>query len=301
MADTAGMAQIRGINIQKLVEGYKDVGIVLKNYCRVSPCSAREIRWYVKDVATTGAIPQTSGILTGPSTTGVTGSLIGNTSSGSLPVSIENSYTRTTSYVKKYFAESPTLTIEDLNDCDPDVWGDIIRDSVRAVNYQIDARILVVLDANGCGTAAATGSGWNVDADGDPIQDFLAAKESLKTYGYPTDNLVAYMNQAEEKWLMRWLINVKGSSIPQFSSDKVGNGKLLEVLGIKIVSSPLRPTDTVTIFNPDYAVIWKEFMPTQTAVVDDAGIGKKVRVWAEGEAIRPNPYAVFKITDTIGP
>ena len=298
MADTSSMAEIRGIDIQKLVEGFKDIGIVLKNYCRVLPCSAREIRWYSKYTTSTGGAGMSNGILTGPTTTLTTG-LIANVGSKALPVAIENAYTRNTSYVRKYFASSPLISIEDLNDCDPDIWADIIRDAVRAVNYQVDARILTVMDANGCGTAAATGSGWNVDADGDPIQDFLAAKESIKTYGYPTDNLVAYMNQAEEKWLLRWLINVKGSSIPSFSSDKVGSGKLMEVLGIKIVSSPNRATDTVTVFNPDYAVIWKEFMATTSAVIDDPGIGKTVRVWCEGEAIRPNPYAVFKITDTI--
>ena len=297
MADTSGMAEIRGIDIKKLVEGFADVGIVLKNYVRVMPTSAREIRWYSKYVTSTGGAGQTSGILTGPTTTDMSG-FIANTSSGSLPVAIEPSYTRTTSYVKKYFASSPLITEEDIKDCDPDVWADMIKDAVRAVNYQIDARILTVLDAAGCGTGAST-DGWNVDATADPISDLLAAKESIKSYGYSTDNLVAYMNQAEEKWLLRWLINVKGSSIPQFSSEKVGTGKVMEVLGIKIVSNPLRTTDTVTVFNPDKAVIWKEFMPTTSAIVEDAGIGKKIRVWAEGEAIRPNPYAIYKITDTI--
>jgi len=296
--DQAGMAEIRGIDIHKLVEGFKDVGIVLKNYCRVMPANAREIRWYSKYVTSEANAGMTNGILTGPTTSDMSG-FISNVPMKALPVVIENSYTRTTSYVKKYFASSPLISNEDLKDCDPDVWADIIRDTVRAVNYQVDSRILTVMDAVGCGTAAATGNGWNVDADGDPIADFLAAKESIKAKGYPTDNLVAYMNQAEEKWLIRWLITVKGSSIPQFSSDKVGTGKVMEVLGIKIVSNQNRPTDTVTVFNPDYAVIWKEFMPTSSAVIDDPGIGKTVRVWCEGEAIRPNPYAVFKITDTI--
>jgi hypothetical protein len=70
-------------------------------------------------------------------------------------------------------------------------------------------------------------------------------------------------------------------------------------LGVKIVSDPLRPTDTVTIFSPSQAVIWREFMPTTSAVIDEPGVGKTVRVWCEGEAIRPNPLAVFKLTDTI--
>ena len=288
MADTAAQAEIRGIDIVKLVEGFADVDIILKKYVRVMPTTAREIRWYQK----------TAGYLTSPTSTGITTDMI-ETASKAMPVVIENSYTRQTSYVKKFFASSPLISIEDINDCDPDIWGDIIKDAARAVNKKIDSRILTVLDAAGCGTAAATGNGWNVDADADPILDFQNAKESIKTYGYATDNLVAYMNQAEEKWLIRWLITVKGSSIPGFSSDKVASGVVMELLGVKVVSDPNRPTDTVTIFNPDKAVIWKEFMPMTSAVIDEPGVGKTVRVWAEGEAIRPNPYAVFKITDTI--
>jgi hypothetical protein len=288
MVDTAGQAEIRSIDISKIVEGYEDVDIILKNYVRVVPTSAREIRWYQK----------TAGYLTSPTTTAVTTDMI-ETASKAMPVVIENSYTRNTSYVKKFFASSPLLSIEDLNDSDPDIWGDIIKDTVRAVNKKVDARISTVLDAAGCGTATATGNGWNVDADGDPILDLLAAKESIKSYGYSTDDLVAYMNQAEEKWLLRWLISVKGSSIPGFASSRVENGKIMEVVGIKIVSDPNKTTDTVTVFSPSKAVIWREFMPITSAVVDEPGVGKSVRVWCEGEAIRPNPYAVFKITDTI--
>jgi len=288
MADTAAQAEIRGIDINKLVEGFADVDIVLKKYVRVVGTSAREIRWYSK----------TSGYLTSPTTTGVTTDMI-ETSSKARPVAIENSYTRSTSYVKKFFATSPMLSIEDLKDCDPDIWGDIIRDAARAVNKKVDSRILTVLDAAGCQTAAATGSGWNVDADADPMLDFLTAIEAIENEGYSSSDLVAYMNPAEKKWLLRWLITVKGSSIPGFASGKVEGGEVMRFMSVKIVSDPNRPTDTVTIFSPSKAVVWREFMPMTSAVLDEPGIGKTVRVWTEGEAIRPNPNAVFKLTDTI--
>ena len=289
MADTAGMAKIRGIDIKKLVEGFANVDIVLKKYVRVVSTTAREIRWYSK----------TAGYLTGtPATENITTSLI-QTSEKSMPVVIENSYTRETSYVKKFFTTSPMLSMEDLKDTDPDIWGDIIKDTVIAVNKKVDERLLVVLDAAGCQTAAATGSGWNVDADADPMLDFLAAIEAIEGKGYSSSDLIAYMNPAEKKWLLRWLITVKGSSIPGFSSDKVEGGNLMQFLGIRIVSDPNRATDTVTIFSPSKAVVWREFMPTTSAVIDEPGIGKAVRVWQEGEAIRPNPNAVFKLTDTI--
>ena len=288
MADQAAQALIRGIDINKLVEGFRNVDIVLKKYVRVVKTAAREIRWYQK----------TAGYLTSPVTTGITTDMI-ETASKAMPVAIENSYTRNTSYVKKFFASSPMLSIEDLKDSDPDIWGDIIQDAARAVNKKVDSRILTVLDAAGCQTAAATGSGWNVDADADPMLDFLAAIEAIENYGYSSADLIAYMNPAEKKWLLRWLISVKGSSIPGFSSSKVDGGELMQFLGVRIVSDPNRPTDTVTIFSPSAAVIWREFMPTSSAIIDEPGIGKTVRVWQEGEAIRPNPNAVFKLTDTI--
>ena len=288
MADTAAQAEIRGIDIKKLVEGFANVDIILKKYVRVVSTSAREMRWYSK----------TAGYLTSPTTVGLTGDLI-ETAAKAMPVVIENSYTRSTSYVKKYFASSPMITLEDIKDSDPEVWGDIIKDAAIAVNKKIDSRILTILDASGCQTAAATGSGWNVDADADPIYDFLNAIENIEALGYDSSDLIAYMNPAEKKWLLRWLITVKGSSIPSFSSGKVAGGELMSFMGVKIVSDPNRPTDTVTIFSPSKAVIWKEFMGMSSAIVNDEGIGKTVRVWAEGEGIRPNPNAVFKLTDTI--
>jgi len=289
MADTSAMADIRGIDINKLVEGFAEEGVILKNYCRVMTTTAREMRWFAK----------TAGFLASPTTSTITTTLIGNTSSKSLPVVIEPSYTRTTSYVKKYFASSPLISLEDLKDCDPDVWGDMIKDTARAVNYQIDARIQTVMTAGGCGTAAATGNGWNVDADGDPITDFENAKLSMRIYGYDTSDVIAYMDPINAKWLIRWLINVKGSSIPAFSSDKVSSGRLMELLGVKIVVSQLATADQVTFFIPNKAIIWKEFMPLTSAIINDEGIGKTVRIWAEGEAIRPNPFAVYLLSDVI--
>jgi hypothetical protein len=218
MADTAGQAEIRGIDINKLVEGFADVGIILKNYVRVVNTTAREMRWYQK----------TAGYLTSPTTTGVTTDMI-ETASKAMPVVIENSYTRNTSYVKKFFVSSPMLSIEDLKDSDPDIWGDIIKDTVIAVNKKVDARLLTVLDASGCQTAAAAGNGWNVDADADPILDFLKAVEAIEAYGYSSNDLIAYMNPAEKKWLLRWLITVKGSSVPGFSSARIESGELMSL------------------------------------------------------------------------
>jgi hypothetical protein len=191
------------------------------------------------------------------------------------------------------------ITLEDIKDCDPDVWGDMISDSARAVNKKIDAHLYAILIAAGAGTAAATVDGWNVPATADPILDLMNARQTIKANGYATDDLIIYMNQAEERYLISWLVSQKGSSIPNFSSNLVGTGNLMQLLDMRVVVDSNCPTDSVTIFSPSKAVIYREFMPLTSAIVEDAGIGKTVRVWAEGVAVRPNPGAVFVITDTI--
>lgn len=294
MADTAGQAEIRGINIDKLAVGFAEEALVLKNYCNVTKTSAREIRWYKK----------TAGFLDSSDTTGITTSHIANTASKALPVVVNQSWTRTTSYVRNYKVESELISDEDIADSDPDVWGETVRDLVRAVGKQVDVRILEVLgDTLGMGgsvnTASATADGWNDTATGDPIADINTGIENIRSYSYDVSNLVIYMNQAEEKHLKNYLINVKGSSIPAFASDQVGKAKLMEILGCKIVVSANMSTDTVIMFVPNMACKWKSFMPLKTAIIDYPLIGKKIRVAEEGEALLVHPRAVHVITDTI--
>ena len=47
------------------------------------------------------------------------------------------------------------------------------------------------------------------------------------------------------------------------------------------------------------AMTWKSFVPITSVVIDDPGIGKKIRVWEEGEAIMTDTNAAAKITNTV--
>lgn len=294
MADIAGQADLRSIDIDKLSYGFAEEQLVLKNFVNVSTTSAREIRWYKK----------TAGFLDSTDTTGITASQIYNTSHKALPVVVNQSWTRTSSYVKKYAVESEMISLEDIKDSDPDVWGETLRDLVRAVQKQVDVRILTILgDTLGTGgsvnTAAATADGWNDTATGDPIKDINTGIKNIRDYSYDVSNLVIYMNPAEEQHLIDYLISVKGSSIPSFASEQVGKTKLMSIRGCKILVSANMSTDTVIMFVPKLACKWKSFMPLKTAVIDYPLIGKKFRVAEEGEALLVHPRAVHVITDTI--
>lgn len=297
---TSGMSEIRGIDIDKLAQGFAEEPIILKNFCDVSKTKAREMRWYKK----------TAGFLDSTDTSGITLSQIANTAPHALPVVVEQKWTRTSSYVKKFMVTSPTFSIEDIKDCDPDVFGDNVRDLVRGVQRQVEIRIYSVLGEAAAATpttpapsttntAVATADGWNDAQTGDPIADINTGIENIRSYSYDTSNLVIYMNQAEEKHLKNYLINVKGSSIPQFASDQVTKTVLMNILGCRVVVSASATTDYVCMFVPKKAIKWKQFIPLTSAVIDDPGIGKKIRIWEEGEALLVNPRAVHWITSTI--
>lgn len=300
MADKSGQALIRGIDIDKLAKGFADEANVFKNFVAKSKTKAREIRWYQK----------TSGFLDTTSSTGLTRSFISPMAERARPFVMEQSWTRNTSYIKKFFVESPTISIEDIKDSDVDILATNVRDIVRGVARKVDLRIFSVLNEaaaatptvpnpTNVNTAAATGTGWDDGTNGNPVKDILGGKRMIRQAGYDPEGAIISMNSIEHEELVNWLITVKGSSIPNYSSEKMKSGVVMDLLGCRVVVTENQTTDYVTMWVPNKAATWKSFMPITSVVIDDPGIGKKIRCWEEGECLLTDPLAVFVLTDTI--
>lgn len=299
MADASGQADIRGIDIDKLAKGFADEANVFKQFVTVSKTKAREIRWYQK----------TAGFLDTSDTTGITKTWIQPMAERALPFVVEQTWTRNTSYVKKFFVESPTLSMEDIKDSDVDVLATNVRDLVRAVARKVDLRIFSVLVEAAAATptvpnptlglnTAAVADGWDDAVTGDPIKDILVGKRKIRAEGYDPEGSILGMNPIEHEFLLTYLINVKGSSIPSFSSERIKDGVVMELLGTNVVVSENFTTDNVYQWVPSRSLTWKSFMPMTSVVMDDPGIGKKIRVWEEGECLLTDPKSVHTITDT---
>ena len=297
--NTSGEADIRGININKLATGFADEANVFKKFVINSKTQARELRWYQKE----------SGFLGSVTTSGITKDLIFQNDQGALPSVVEQSWDRQTSYIKKFFVESPTITMEDIKDSDIDIFGTNVQDLVRAVDRKVDLRIFSILVEADAATpttpnpstthnSAATADGWDDVETGNPIADILLMKQTIRSSGYNIKGAVLAMNPIEERYLMNFLISVKGSSIPQYASEKVASGVVTEILGVGILVSENWTTDSVGMWLPDKTIRYKQFMPLTTAVIDNPGIGKKIRIWEEGEAILENPASAYILTAT---
>jgi len=299
--DKSAEADIRGIDIDKLAKGFGELVPTFKNLVTKSKTKSREIRWYRKGLTLATA----QNPLDTATTQGVTTSRISNTSFKGRPFVVEQAWERQTSYVKKYFVESPMISIEDIKDSDVDILAGNVRELVKAVHFKVDRRIYDVLtNATVSGTpnpgttlnTAASINGWQATADCNPISDLLNAKMEILDSGYDPEGAYCLMTPLEHKSLLNFLINVKGSSIPPFATEKVRSGVVMELLGLKIVVSPNATDDWVITFLPS-AVIWKSFVPLTSVVIDEPGIGKKIRVWEEGEGLLAHPRAVHVISD----
>lgn len=289
MPDTVEMQEIRGLDIDKAVKGFSLVEYIFKNDCAVSSMSGDSVRWY----------QETSADLTATAP-----SYVANISPLSSFPTLEASWTRNTSYVRKYAAEG-FLSMEDMKSADIDVLARTLLRLTRAVVKQVDTRIFNVLteslspsNIQTFATTAIGGDQWDAASyAGNPIKDLLHAKKLIADFGYNTDNLVCYLNQADATILMDWLIAGKGSSIPQFASEKVRTGVLMSLLGITIKVSPNVTADNAVVFIPQTSITWKSHTPITSRVIEEAGIGSKVRVWELGEAILTDPKSVVLITD----
>lgn len=289
MADTSGQAELRGMDIDKLAKGFADEESVLKRFVTNSSTSAREIRWYQK----------TAGFLDSTDTTGITASQIANVSHKARPVVIEPSWTRQTSYVRKYFVESPFISNEDIKDSDIDILAACVRDLVRAVENQVDIRIYNVLTESNVPTninfAQAIYNGWN-SASGSPIYDILYGKQQIRSNSYNPEGAILYVSPQEHRNMLNWLISTKGSSIPAFSSQKVQSGVVQELLGVNVVVSQNATAGIAVMFVPQRAATWKAFTPITARNIEEVGIGTKIRVWEEGACLLTDPKAVHYIS-----
>lgn len=288
MADGSGQADIRGIDVDKLVKGFADEENQFKKICLVTPTSAREIRWYQK----------TSGFLTGTTTTGITSNLITNTDQLALPTVVEQTFTRQTSYVRKYFVESPIISDEDIRDSDVDILAANIRDLARAVEREVDKRIYDVLTA-GVGNSTASTAAWDAASGQDPIKDIMVAKKDIRIDGYNPEGAYLLLRPKDHESLLTWLITTKGSSVPAFSSERLGDGVVMEILGLKVLVSQNVDADEAIVVVPQRAMTWKTFVPITARTIEHVGIGVSVRCWEEGEAIMTDTNAAAKITNTV--
>lgn len=292
MADTQGQADIRDIFIDRLVKGFADEELVFERFVTSGPTSAREIRW----------VQKTSGFLTSPTTTGFTDDMI-ETAEGVRPVALAQSWTRNTSYVKMWKAETETISEEDIRDNMVDILGAHLRDVTRAVMKKVNDHIWDILtesqsasDINSVTTTSVGGDQWDAASFAAEIAvDVERAKRLIRTNNYEPSHL--FVSPTDYESIVTWLIS-KGAQAPSIGNSLTSTGQITTLFGLTLVVSNSVTADYAAVAAPKQAVTYRKFMPLRSATIEDPMIGIKVRVAEEGIAMLNDPKAVTLIVDT---
>lgn len=286
MADTQGMADIRGLDIDRLAKGFAEEQYVFKNDCTIAGMSGDSIRWFQKTAGTLTA--------TTPSATTNIGRL-------SNPTTLEVSWTRNTSYPKKFMVEG-FLAIEDINGAEIDVLATTIRDLTMVITRDIDAHIWDVMSESQSAVniqTVATTATWDAASyAADIVKDLMTLKKMIRDYNYDPEGGSLYLSPTDYKNMIAWLISGKGSSIPGFSSEKITSGTVMQLLGFNIKVSNNVTDDYALAVVPKRATTYREKQGITAQTTDDPGIGKRVRIWAHGIAYNTDPKAIVLLTNT---
>jgi hypothetical protein len=284
MADTVEMQDIRGLDIDKTVKGFALAEYMFKNAISGSTMSADSLRWYQETAADlTATSPST--IVKAPLAT---------------PTNLEVSWTRNTSYAKEYMAEC-TISEMDIQTADIDVLARTLLRLTRAVVKQVDSDIWDVVTESrtvvNIQTVVATAS-WDAVSGQDCIEDLLEAIQKIEEYNYDAGSAEVWLSPKDKKNLMTWLVSTKGVNFGNFASERVSDGSLTNILGLKVRSNNVVTADYAVVLIPKAAATWKSLTDTTSRIIEDPGLNRKVRVWERGVCILNDPKAVVLISNT---
>jgi len=279
MADSVEMQDIRGLDIDKAVKGFALINYTFKNECEISNTSSDHIRWY----------QETSTDLT-PTAPAV----VANISPLSTFPTLEPTWTRNTTYIRKYAAEG-FISMEDAKSADIDVIARTLLRLTRAVQKQVDSRIYTELTTESNIQGFSGANFWSGSA-GQIVYDILDAKKRIYTYGYNPEGASLIIDPKAYRDMVNWLISHKGSSIPQFASTKIETGTVMNLLGLNVKVSPNADARLGLVIVPRQAATWKSHTAITGVQISEPGIGTKLRVWELGEITVTDPKAICLIS-----
>lgn len=288
-----GTENIRGPHISRTLKGFSDEEFFFKSLVTEASTSSREIRWYKRQ---TGVIDTTA-------SQGMSSSRIDEGAEISLLEVSEQKVERQTSRTKIFGLESPWISEEDFMDTDVQIVALNQRHVPRAVVKSGNDHIYNVISENqtpvDIETTAAVAT-WNnaTTANIEIVKDIETAKEKIMLNNYDPDTL--WIHPTDYKNMIVHFIQNEGANVPGFSSQKVEDGIITEILGLRVVKSNSVAADSVLVAAAKQAVTYWQFSPLKVVTIfDERTASYKIVCRERGLATLTDPGAVHLTTNTI--
>ena len=283
MADSTGMQDIRGENIDRAVKGFALQEYKFKQVC-LQQSSNKWKETYFKETKT--------------ELTGGTGSAVkGVARLANFPYG-EPTWTETASRHQKHAMEG-VVSWEDATTDAIDVMARTLLRIGRAIANSVDLAIYSVLTSDANVNTLGAEDTWDSAtlANRNPIADILHGIEYIAIDNYDALRN-GYLLLSPEDYT-NLLQNSKVINNPSFkTADVVSNGVVGQICGLKIIVSNSVDADEAMIIVGQEAATWKSASPLKTHTIEDPGIKYTIRAWEVGITMVTNPEAIHVITTT---
>ncbi|KKK98128.1 hypothetical protein LCGC14_2645840 [marine sediment metagenome] len=187
MADGAGQTLIRGLDIDKVSKDMLEEASIFKGEVKNESTSSREIRWYQK----------TSGLLTA-----TIPARISNIPYGARPFVLRRTWTRNTSFTKKYLLDSEMIDMEDETDSDVQVFLNTAEDLTDAVAFDRDKDIWNVATEDQSPSlinSVTSQAAWDAASGQNPYLDVAVAEQLIREGTNRNPVLKIYLSPKDHK------------------------------------------------------------------------------------------------------
>lgn len=285
MADTQRQADIRTVDYDRISRDYFKEASIFKNEVTIEKTNTTEFKWFQK----------TSGFIALPTNTST------KVGRGSAPFVSETSWTRTTSYTRKYMLDTPIITVEDEKESVVKVFTENFKEVIDKIAYDVDADIWDVASESQSPSninSVTSTAAWDAASGQDPFEDCEEAKQKIReeTKRQLTNGKL-FVSAKGAKDLAVW-ITTQGTKFTEVAGTVLKEGMLQYFAGLQIVVSENVTADYAMVGDMKKAVIYKEFMPMTTAIITEEGVGRKGRCWTHGVAILARPKYLTLISNT---
>ena len=284
MADEAGMADLRGEEVDMIVKNYAMEKMTMLQICAIIKTNAATNTYYT----------ETDSIITKMVTDGVTATSFGGIPEGAGFPHIEHSWTEVNERVKKHGADT-VLSWEVVNLSAFNVRARMLERSGEAIAHSVDTVIITEL-ATTTNTNAAYFTWDNaVESTQQPLKDLMRGQSEMAINNWdaytntviilhPTNALELFYNPA-----------VRNKS--EFFTDGVTrNGRVGIVSGMLVIVNNASTENTILMAISQKAMAWYEASPLKVTVKEDEGQTYKIRGWQFGVPVLINNNAAYKIT-----
>lgn len=285
MADTPGMLDLRGEDVDRVVKNYALEAFTMLQICTIVKTNSAVNTYYA----------ETDSDITKTVTTGITKTSFGGVPEGAGFPYAEHSWTEINERASMHGLDT-FLAWQVAKLSAIDVKARTLERIGRAIAKSVDDAIYTELLTT-TNTAAAVQT-WDNATESlqQPLKDILIGRSALKikNWNLNSNNLFIIAHPTN---VMELLNNPVIRNAGQFYSDGVSrNGIVGQIAGGTLIETNAATENTVMMALGQSAMTWYEAMGLSTYVKEDKGIGFTIRAWQMGVPVLVNNNAAYKIT-----